>query len=204
MSTTSATRVALVEHHLKRLDAVLRSFADDGFYEALDRSAQLGLEIQNLAAFVKIQAEHKAGDLLAKMPRLTPVRTQRRRKRRTSLDLPSQMYSGPPGSLPPQQSAGVRRMWWKELRGGSHRPRGERRRVRRRGPRPGEGIREHHGGSRIWSTPRSELASVVVMPCLVRATSWSALTVAAPPHPGAFLGTQADRSGTCLAPDLLP
>src|SRR5437867_2935131 len=69
MSTTSATRVALVEHHLKRLDAVLRSFADDSFYEALDRSAQLGLEIQNHAAFVKIQAERKAGDLLAKMPR---------------------------------------------------------------------------------------------------------------------------------------
>ena len=69
MSTTSATRVALVEHHLKWLDAVLRSFAADGFYEALDRSAQLGLEIQNHAAFVKIQAERKAGDLLAKMPR---------------------------------------------------------------------------------------------------------------------------------------
>src|SRR2546427_10108997 len=66
-------------------------------------------------------------------------------------------------------SAGVRRMW-KELRGGSHRPRGVRRRVRRRGPRPSEGLREYHGGSRIVGVRR-----VLNLPPWRACRAWCAL-----------------------------
>ena len=127
------------------------------------RSAQLGLEIQNHAAFVKLQAERKAGDLLAKMPRADTSQNAARRKRRTSLDLPSQMYSGPPGSLPPQQSAG--RSWRRFASSAwcattSSTP----------STRPGEGLREHHGGSRIVGVRR-----VLNLPPWWSCRAWCAL-----------------------------
>jgi len=46
--------------HIRNVAEAARAYA---------KSAQLGLEIQNHAAFVKIQAERRAGELLARMPR---------------------------------------------------------------------------------------------------------------------------------------
>jgi len=111
------------------------------------KSAQLGLEIQNHAAFVKIQAERRAGELMAKLPRADVSRNAAKTKTKVQTGSPFSAVLKTAGIAPTtakrwQQmaqvpdavvrkyvadldargyevtSAGVRRMW-KELRGGS-------------------------------------------------------------------------------------